>query len=503
MLKRIASILLCLVFVASSALLVACAQDEETSGTSGAGGDIAGFLNEAKDWGDAKVTILGYNGEFAYHTAQIAPEEKIDEAVSDAFFERNALIEEKFGIKIEAYIPTSDQDPIGLIKNSVQAGLHEYDVIINPLNWMTSLITEDCIYDFNSIDNGYLHLDQAWWDRDLIEDLAVNDKVYFLAGDAVVEDDEATWAMFFNKDMFKTNAALSATLGDYDTIYDLVRDGKWTLDKMYEMLQTVSKTSGAEKDYVGALEADGDQWGMVAQSYDFYLFMQGCEQILVDNTGDVPVLRISEQENVTTFNNLADIMLDEQNVGVADFFSAQGGNVYQQKRQIFAAGNALFMPSQLGTVGQAVMREAEIPYGILPMPKRNELQEQYTTSIQVYHYSAIAVPVTNVENLDVTCYALEAMAYFGKQVVTPEYYDRTLTLKRFEDQESRDMLEIIFNNKIYDMGAVFNFGDASTGTLYFYTDLFLAKSTGIVSHFEKRQNVYNSGIDDFIATCYN
>ena len=500
MLKRVACLLLCMLFVASSLLLVACDDGEATSSTTSVTGDASGFLNEAKNWGGKDITILGYNGEFIYHTSQIAPEELCDEPVSDAVYNRNTFIAEQYGLNIEVVVPTQEQDPIAMIKNDVSANTGEFNVLINPLNWMTSLVTENMIYDYNSIQNGYLHLDKEWWDQDIIEDLVVNDKVFFLAGDAIIEDDESTWAMFFNKDMFTSNAALA----EYGSIYKIVEDGKWTLDVMYEMLKNVNRTVGDTKDYKGALEADGDQWGMVAQMYDFYLFMQGCEQILIDNDGEVPTMRIDDDLNISTFNALANIMYDDQNVGVAESFGSWNSGVYQEKRQIFAAGNALFMPSQLATVGQQVMRNANIRYGILPMPKRNELQDRYTTSVQVYHCAAIAIPVSVVgEDLDATCYALEAMAYYGKQKVTPEYYDRTLTYKRFEDEESGAMLEILFNNKIYDMGAVFEFGTGEATTLQFYTSLFGQKNTNIVSHFETRRNVFQAGIDDFIAKCYN
>ena len=95
------------------------------------------------------------------------------------------------------------------------------------------------------------------------------------------------------------------------------------------------------------------------------------------------------------------------------------------------------------------------------------------------------------------------MAFFGKQLVTPEYYDRTLTHKRLKDEESVEMLDIIFANRIYDMGSVINFngGVESEGTLYFYTDLLGDRNDAISSHFETRKASYQAGIDQLVAQC--
>ena len=93
------------------------------------------------------------------------------------------------------------------------------------------------------------------------------------------------------------------------------------------------------------------------------------------------------------------------------------------------------------------------------------------------------------------------MSYYGKEMVTPEYYDRTLTYKRFEDSDSADMLDLIFRNRTYDLAAIFDFGtvnDNGAGTLYFYTTLLGNKSTDIMSLYESKSNLFQSALDELI-----
>ncbi len=494
MTKRIVSLLFCIMFVLSSCLLASCGDDNETSGDVAA--ETEGFL-EAKNWGGVEVNILCRDGgETSYVTYQADAEEPSDEPVINAFYRRNQFIKDNYGIDINVVTPESGNDVIQMLRTDMQSGNNEYQAIINPIHGIAPLASDGLLTDFNSLTNGYIRLNETHWDQALIKDVVINDKVFFLNGDALVQDDESTWVMFFNKDLIEQHSL--------ENPYELVYNNQWTIDKMYEMLKNVELTHGTVKSYDPAV---GDQWGMVVQSYDFYQFMMGCDQRMIDNTGDVPVLRIEEQENVTTFTNIANwFIFDSQNIGVADYHGRWDSGVYGQETQIFANGNALFMPNSIGTVGGQNIRESEINYGLLPMPKRSDLQENYTSGINAYSCDVICVPMTNVgEKLDATCYALEAMAFFGKQLVTPEYYDRTLAHKRLKDDDSVEMLNIIFGNRIYDMGSVINFnaGTESEGTLYFYTDLLGDKSNNIISWYNTRKGVYQTGIDALIAQCYN
>ena len=491
MLKRISCILLCLVLLSGSLLLASCSEEDTEKSAVSVDVDNTGFLNEAKKW-DQTINILTFKEGHSFAYCQVDAEEVLDEPVNDAFYERNAIIEEKYGLDIVAHYPEAGEKYIEMLRNDMSSGLNEYDALVGAFTYTAPLGVEGLLYDFNEIDNGYLHLDKEWWDQTLIRDTNINGKVYFLSGDALVEDDEATWAIFFNKDLVSSYGV--------DDPYQVVRDNNWNFDTMHEMIKKVDLMHGATKSYDPEV---GDRWGMVVQSYDFLLFMQGAGQTLVDNSGEKPVLRIGDSRNIQVFTTFTNMVYDEQNVGIADRHGHWEA-MYSNEHKIFSSGNALFMPYSISLVGSADIRDAEMHYGLLPMPKADELQEDYTTSINVYHYPVIVIPTSNVDKLDATCYALEAMAYYGKEIVTPEYYDRTLTYKRFQDDESREMLDLIFRNRTYDLGTIFDFSNGTgSGSLYFYTGLIGKLSTDIVSHYETNKNSYQAGLDELIEQCYN
>ena len=65
------------------------------------------------------------------------------------------------------------------------------------------------------------------------------------------------------------------------------------------------------------------------------------------------------------------------------------------------------------------------------------------------------------------------------------------------------MLDLIFRNRSYDLGTIFNFNNGGgDGSLYFYTKLIGKLSTDIVSTYEAQKDNYNAGLAEFIEQCY-
>ncbi|MBQ8718809.1 MAG: hypothetical protein IJY66_06050 [Clostridia bacterium] len=52
----------------------------------------------------------------------------------------------------------------------------------------------------------------------------------------------------------------------------------------------------------------------------------------------------------------------------------------------------------------------------------------------------------------------EALSYYGQQMVMPAYYDLNLKGIHSRDEESSDMLDIIFDSLVYDIGFMYQVG---------------------------------------------
>jgi ABC-type glycerol-3-phosphate transport system substrate-binding protein len=78
-----------------------------------------------------------------------------------------------------------------------------------------------------------------WWDQLLVQGGMLNDKyLYYLGGNYHLQAFEGTTCFYFNKRMM-TDLGLEFP-------YQLVRDGKWTLDKLYEYAGVAANLNGEE-----------------------------------------------------------------------------------------------------------------------------------------------------------------------------------------------------------------------------------------------------------------
>ncbi len=496
---------LCLLLVlclASVALFAACEEETEQAGISAAQSGTSTtsesqFPLEKKDFGGVQIKFLT-NENSDYYKWEIAPQEMVEgDRINNACINRKELIQQEFGIElVQEYVKTQD-DVIDTLRESITSGLDEYQVGVSGLLYLAKLTDAELFLDLSHIDsNDYLDFTKPYWDQSIMRDLTLLDSVYFATGDALITDDESTWAIFFNKDIAE-DYNVTANYG-VDSLYELVQNGEWDIDTFHEI---VTSLSGDNEDFGMAWGADTpDVWSMISQCYDSYAFMVGCGQTLMQNDGTEITVTAGKESNLNAFDKVFNLLTESDFVAIAETTGKNAGSdtYYADMTSMFAAGKGLFMPNRIATVSDPILRDADIHYGLLPMPKLDETQEEYTTTVTVYWCSAFAIPVTNVEKLDATCYALEALAYYGMEQLTPEYYDHTLKDKRFEDDESVEMLDLIFRNRTYDMGAVYNFG----GSLPFYTGILLSGLSGgsntHVSTLESVQPAWEAAIQSFI-----
>ena len=490
--KRIFCLLLAALMLVSTVVLCSCGEEEETSSQA-----------EAKPKEEeALVPTLGktdaHNGK-ALRVLSSAEEdlmfckepfgafESNSEPVNEACLERLTMLEQEYGIKVEAEFI----DPWGVILDRVEqdymTGTVNYDIVSTGLQDLANLAAQGYFLDVNAIQNSNLHLNESWWDSAAHEDMTIANKLFFLTGDILVLDDEFTTCMFYNKGL----------VTDYglDNPSDLVLNGTWTLDAMYEMAQTVAAPGG---DGVMDVTTD-DTWGLVGVLFDTYKLVMGADAPqVIKNEQDLPELRMDAEYNLAAFNKVKEIMKDKTVTAVREDYYAWNHADSSKVVDQFYNGKALFMMNLVSAVNSTKMREANISYGILPMPKFDENQETYATTNDPYRFYCVSI-MQNAPDVEFVTFALEAMAYLGEKLVTPEYYDRTLKYKRFpDDNDSPEVLDIIFSNRLIDISVAFNWDDC----IQYYNNIIFG-SGDVVSYVEGKRDAFEAAmqqtLEDFAA----
>lgn len=388
--------------------------------------------------------LFGYTGEIMYAEENPSAVDEAKKRVVD-------YVEQNYNCIINGEMTSGvyGSSVVDLVKNQVTSGLHQYDIVFDTLGNAPTLATSDMIIDLNQVEN--IDLSDPWWDQNAVKDLSIDNKVYFVNGDINTYDDQGTWVVMFNKN-------LKSQLGIEEDFYQLVRDNKWTYDKFVElcMRDITADTTGD-----GILD-EFDTWAFGTESYNIYIQLAGAGlKIAEKDENDLPYLTVASIPE-QTYDLLADV-LDfynrDETVMVANtpkYQSKNYPNVFEATvHKSFIEGRELFY--MCGLMNGPSFRQMEDEFGILPIPKYYETQDRYYHTISSYNSTVLMIP-EGTPDLDELGLAISAIAEQSKIHVTPAYYDIQLKYRDSRDDESGEMLDLIFASRTFDLGCYYNWG---------------------------------------------
>jgi hypothetical protein len=388
------------------------------------------------------------------------------EPINDAIYKRNSIIKEKYGIEIKMF---ADNAEPSILKKTVNAGDSTYDAVLIFNNNVPGVVTGNLLMEVSGLP--YIDLNKPWWDPG-VNSMSVANKQFLLAGDLLILDNEATNCIIFNKD-------LMASLG-IELPYNLAKEGKWTFDKMIEM------TKGVEADLNGdgKMSYEDDRFSLITFNDTLQAMLVAGGGVLASkDADDIPYMSFAEPKNLTVLEKAMDIMYKNTNPGVFNVQSvaAGSGNVTWMKAYFdtFMEDRALFMWIRMRVV--EAFRGMDSNFGILPMPKYDEAQDNYCSLVNPYTGVMLGVPKTTGDP-ERTSVILEALSAESKYTLQPAYYDIVLNRKFTRDEESSDMLDIIFSTHVYDIGGVYSFG----GVFSDFCNLASKDDRNVISYYEKK-----------------
>ena len=430
------------------------------------------------DYGGEMFTIAmrgeDYNNDFTIDATTGDP-------VDDAVYARMDYIESTYNIDLELMWcgDTGPSNTGGEMYKKVTQMMMAGDNVIDAINsspyCQAGLASTGYLLDMNEIK--YINLDQPWWNQNAKESLSFYDCVYFCSGDITTGDDRCISVLLFNKSLIEQF--------DLDNPYDDVRNGTWTLDKMIANCKAVA----------GDIDGNGkqdefDRWGFTFWQDAIFSMILGTGATVgkTDENG-VPTYTANDNFFIDAYNKVLELV--DKQYSYNQKFDAQSGG-YDH----WGAGNALYYWGMVSSViGQ---RSSELEFGIIPMPKYSEEQDRYYSEANAYSTSLISIPMT-VTDPDRSGLILEALAAYGKQEISPVYLDTLVMVKSVRDEDSAEMLQLIFDSQVFDVGYFFNWGN----TLNEAMNLLNTRSSNIVSKLEsiskKAAKDVQATIDAFTA----
>ena len=437
--SRVFTLILCALLLTGTASCGGTAASDDTTTAADAVTTEAapvGYDYEGIDYGGYEFKFFNFDQCWGC-TIRLDAETQTGDVMNDAVFSRNQKVEEMMNIDIKeitfkytswnaSQVAMADQ-----FSQSVLAGDHAYDAAYLPVSFKPAVVTDGYLMDLNSIPE--LQLQEAWWDSVFNDALTINGKLFTASSPLYLMSMDQATVLYFNKDL------LDDLKLDYP--YQLVRDGKWTLDKWQEYITACTMLNGDDS---FEWNKDGNSIYGVGGHHEFPIALAyAADSRVLTRKGDSLSLAIESERFVNTMEKLASILSTHD--GSALFYVAvPSAPAEANPGNLFKAGRAAF--STLEVKDALAMRDFEVSFGLIPMPKYDEAQKSYYSYV-ADSVNLLGIPATT-EDPARTGKILDALSYESNVTCMPLYYDTVLAYKGMRDEDSIEMLQIVKESRV-------------------------------------------------------
>ncbi len=418
-------------------------------------------------FGGADMRIAHRSGELM--TQEIYVEEDTGDALDSAIYNRNIKVEDRLGIKIVS-VPTDDTQ--ALLRRTVKAGSDDFDLCAAFQYYAMGMATEGILRNWNEIK--YVDVSKPWWAAKFVEACTVGgERLYFLTGDAALSMLRNMATMYVN------NTIYTQYFGPISDLYSIVLEGGWTFDQMSKYCEDVYTDVNGDGQTDG-----GDIYGYgttTLSMLDYSVAGAGLRWCEYDDEG-YPYITINNERTVNFVEKLYRLLYE--NVGsyiAAPSVEGEGDLINK-----FKSDTLMFFPFRAEISER--LRDMESDYAIVPLPKYDETQAEYSTGVHD-SVSVFCVPITNSERSEMTGAFMEAFASQSYRDVTDVYFETLLKEKFARDQVTAEIFDIIKNGVYFDFALLHSSSLNNIG--WMVRNIISSRSSDFASVYAKQEKMVN------------
>lgn len=389
----------------------------ETEPTHDANGYLLDDIPEQNHNGQT-VTVLVYE---EVKNSILPEEDNPENFVTNSVYTRTMAVEERLGITFEPiYCKAAWSEKETFMAKATLAG-ENYDLIASYSLWPQVLAVQGYLYNLKELDQP--NLDQPWWCEN-VKEWEQNGALYFATSNCSVRFVNQAEAVFANTTLLNNYGAEDPAM--------LVLEGKWTLDKLYEMsalFHTDVNSDGVTVPY-GLCVDDTSR-------LDMFYYGSGLRSTRNDENGEAYVCIADEQEKMAT---LVDKMIQ----------------LFHRNEAAVSTGTTPLKNGQVaffaGYISQLTGLDDPSTYTALPTPKYDEAQEKYM-SVNTNGFDVWCIPLA-AKNPELSGVVMEAIASEDYRTVCPWYYEEYLKLRYSNNDIGVQIYDIIRESVTVDFGRI-------------------------------------------------
>lgn len=393
--------------------------------------------------------------------------------VGDVIYERNLAVEQRFNCvitvkKFPSFVQTVQNAILANDTSNIFDVVMIYDAQINRLNLAGCLTTWDIMENCD--------LDKPWWNADANKCFVLDDKQFGAVGDFSLSTYSKAHLYYLNKDMYNT-------VDTGSDIYQLVRDGDWTIDKMLEIGALFSEDVNDNN-----IKDSGDKHGVVGTTkvhYQLILTGAGIKFIDTDDTGN-PYFTLAD--NASVLEKMVKIV--EKFGSTSCYYTnnpSPSGAIINDE---FNNGNVLLLASTIWNVTD--YRENSFKVGIIPAPKYDDNQTDYHT-ITVGGLISVIPRIITEDRAYNASIVLEGLSSYSAEHLVKAYTEDLLQARYGDAPDDWDMVGQLFDTLVFDFGVMVWAPEIRQPLM---AQVFHVSSTNIASHIKQIQRSVDRIIKD-------
>ncbi len=486
--------------LALALLLPACAQKEpgESAPPSDSGGEggnepkngavYTGLPETDLDGYEFRILTNGVSAEHCHHSSCLAVEDFNGEGVNDAVHQRQLLLEDRYNFSI-APQPVEDHDSgwSDAFRQSVTANDRDFEMGICTTSPCAAVVLGGCTVPWNELE--YVDLSEPWWNQSALDSLSVKGVTYYTTGDMTYETIAFTYCMFFNKELCE-DWGITA-----DSLYETVDEGRWTLSQLYKLTKDVytDLNGDGQRDY-------DDLYGVTMNALSGQSIFQNATNTLTTykDENDIPHI-IEDTERLSSLVEKMYIMMYESpgTFAITKGYSTRKGSMawWGMTSYKLLTHSSLFSTGLFYELYHEYT-EKDFDIGVLPLPKYDTAQEKYLTMSDYHGPFAVLPRTTDTER---TGFCATAISAYGREIITPAYYETALKTRYADTQRDSEMIELTMRGLVFDMYGVYSTASILQRIIYDHSynfSSYWAKNQRSISkQFDKIMQTFDEYID--------